>query len=178
MSARSAAVVAGVLAASVGAALAVGFAAGREPDTWYVDAGATDGARAADGTQFVSSTGFDGGRFGTPPSAPVEGRLGDEVLRTAQIGMESWAAEVSPGRYRVTLVFAETYWTQPGQRVFSVDVEGRPLVRDLDLVAVAGVRRQLDRSILVGVPDGVVDIAFRASTDLPVVSAIEVVPAG
>ena len=178
MTVRSAVVVAGVLAASVGAALVVGVAAGSEPDTWFVDAGATDGARAPDGTQFVSSTGFDGGRFGTPPSDPVEGRLGDEILRTSQIGMASWSGEVAPGRYRVTLAMAETYWTTPASRIFSVEVEGTPLVRDLDLVATAGVRRQLDRSVVVEVSDGTLDIAFRASVDLPTVSAIEVVPAG
>ncbi len=176
MPARSAAGVAGVLAVSVGAAGVVGRAAGREPDSWYVDAGATDGARAADGTQFLSSTGFVGGRFGTPPSQPVEGRLGDAILRTSQIGMTSWSGEVSDGRYRVTLAMAETYWTEPGSRRFSVDVEGTPLVRDLDLVASVGPRRELDRSVVVEVSDGMLDIAFSASVDLATVSAIEVVP--
>lgn len=43
-------------------------------------------------------------------------------------------------RYTVRLYFAEPDELNPGQRVFSVDLQGKPAIEDLDLTKVAGGR--------------------------------------
>ena len=142
-----------------------------------IDAGSWRWSVAApDGTTYTRTTGFTGGRAGTPATSPVAGPLGDTILRTGWIGMSAWSAPVPDGTYRVTLALAETYWKAPGKRVFSATAEGLPMFDDLDVYAEAGPLAELDRSLVVVVDDGSIDLGFSASTDLPSVAAITVEP--
>ena len=46
---------------------------------------------------------------------------------------------LTPGAaYAVRLYFAETYWTQVGQRIFNVSINGATVLSDFDIVAQAG----------------------------------------
>jgi hypothetical protein len=141
-----------------------------------VDAGSTTNVVAADGQTYVKSTGFTGGKASGVPKLPVTGRLGDAVLRTTWFGMSRWSATVPNGRYQVTLAMAETYWTAKGKRVFSAKAEGSTMFTALDLFATAGARVEVDRSLVVDVADGRIDVTFTATLDKAVVSAIAVVP--
>ncbi|MCA0330498.1 MAG: metallophosphoesterase [Actinobacteria bacterium] len=141
-----------------------------------VDAGATKNVVAADGQTYVRSTGFTGGKAGSLPKLAVTGRLGDAVLRTTWVGMSRWSAVVPNGRYEVTLAMAETYWTAKGKRVFSATAEGVTMFTALDLFATAGARTEVDRALVVDVVDGRIDLAFTATVDKAMVSAIAVVP--
>jgi hypothetical protein len=40
--------------------------------------------------------------------------------------------------YLVRLHFAETYWTQAGQRIFNVSINGTPVLSNFDIFATAG----------------------------------------
>jgi hypothetical protein len=143
-----------------------------------IDAGSwKTSVTAADGTSYARSSGFTGGRAGSVATTPVTGRLGDAVLRTGWIGMSAWSAAVPDGTYLVTLAMAETYWRAPGKRVFSATAEGQSFFTDLDIYAEAGRSTELDRSILVAVSDGRLDLGFVARVDLPAVAAITVEPA-
>ncbi|QQS28119.1 MAG: T9SS type A sorting domain-containing protein [Sphingobacteriales bacterium] len=79
--------------------------------------------------------------------------------------------------YTVKLHFAEIYWTTPGQRIFSVNIEGGPLeLNNYDIVADAGasntaVIKQFDN---VTVTDGMLNINFTASVNASKISAIEI----
>jgi hypothetical protein len=53
------------------------------------------------------------------------------VFRMQQDGAE-------PAKYTVTLHFAEPEALQPGQRLFSIVLQGRPVLRDLDVAKQAG----------------------------------------
>ena len=143
-----------------------------------VDAGSWRTATTApDGTTYARTSGFTGGRAGSPAKAPVAGRLGDTIMRTGWIGMTAWSAPVPDGTYLVTLAMAETYWKAAGKRVFSATVEGQPFFDDLDLYAEAGPLAELDRQTTVTVSDGAIDLGFTASVDLAAVAAISVEPA-
>lgn len=39
------------------------------------------------------------------------------------------------GDYSVVLKFAETYWQEPGKKVFHVHINGIPAIMDLDIYA-------------------------------------------
>jgi len=82
---------------------------------------------------------------------------------------------VSPGTYRITLHFAESEATQPGQRVFSVRVEGVVRVADLDVYAQAGPNTAFTASIDADCSDGMLNLFFATSVGQPKVNAIEVV---
>ncbi|MBK7720963.1 MAG: hypothetical protein IPI32_01705 [Austwickia sp.] len=77
--------------------------------------------------------------------------------------------------YRVRILMAESYWSQPGKRVFDIRAEGRTVISNLDLVKVAGKARAHDVTFTVPVRDGELTLEFPASRDYSLLSAIEVV---
>jgi hypothetical protein len=81
---------------------------------------------------------------------------------------------VANGDYLVTLKFAEIYWTQPGQRVFNVLMEGVKVISNLDLVAKVGPNKAYDVTLPVRVTDGHLNIKFKSVVDNAKVSAIMV----
>jgi malectin (di-glucose binding ER protein) len=78
--------------------------------------------------------------------------------------------------YTVTLHFAEIYFNGPGQRVFDVSIEGQTVLQDFDIWAVAGQFAALQRTFVVTVTDGVLNIVGTASVNNAKFSAIQVVP--
>lgn len=110
---------------------------------------------------------------------PIAGTKDDPLYRTEENGPAGELAYVftglPPGAYRVTLKFAEIWHKRKGARIFDVALNGKTVLRDLDILALAGgPDRALDRTFTVHVgPEGKIRITFpRAKADLPKVSAI------
>jgi hypothetical protein len=80
------------------------------------------------------------------------------------------------GTYTVTLYFAEIYFNAPGQRVFNVSIEGQTVLQNFDIWAVAGQFAAVQRTFVVTVTDGVLNIVATASVNNANFSAIQVVP--
>ena len=78
--------------------------------------------------------------------------------------------------YTVTLYFAEIYFDAPGQRVFNVSIEGQTVLQNFDIWAVAGQFAAVQRTFVVTVTDGVLNIVATASVNNAKFSAIQVVP--
>ena len=78
--------------------------------------------------------------------------------------------------YTVTLYFAEIYFDAPGQRVFNVSIEGQTVLQNFDIWAVAGQFAAMQRTFVVTVTDGVLNIVGTASVDNAKLSAIQVAP--
>jgi hypothetical protein len=78
--------------------------------------------------------------------------------------------------YTVTLYFAEIYFDAPGQRVFNVSIEGQTVLQNFDIWAVAGQFAAVQRTFVVTVTDGVLNIVGTASVNNAKFSAIQVVP--
>jgi hypothetical protein len=87
---------------------------------------------------------------------------------------------VRNGRHTVKLHFAEPTVAAAGLRLFDVAIEGgRPELRRFDVFRAAGGRgRPVVRSFTVRVTDGKATIRFVKRVGEPIVSAVEVVPAG
>jgi hypothetical protein len=96
--------------------------------------------------------------------------------------MSAYRFTVPNGTYRIDLSFAELQVAKAGDRVFAISLEGTTVLSSFDVVAAAGGRNvALDRSFVVEVTDGVLDIGFKAQRgDKPIVNAILVteLPAG
>lgn len=93
--------------------------------------------------------------------------------------MDAYRFKVENGTYTLHLHFAETYdgITDAGQRVFTVEVEGKPVLKDLDVYKEAGgfakpcVKKVTD----VEVTDGTIDIEFVPDIQNPEINGIEVI---
>ena len=93
-------------------------------------------------------------------------------------GMRAFSCKIPNGKYLAKLYFAETYAgiTGPGQRVFSLKVQGREF-KDFDIWAKAGgPRRAYIETVPVEVTNGEFRIVFTAQTENPAINAIEIVP--
>jgi beta-galactosidase len=142
-------------------------------DTVRLDAGARRPVADLAGHGFAADHAVAGG---TPrrTDQPVTGTADPQLYQTYRFGTFRYRIPLPAGRWRVTLRFAEPFWSQPAQRVFDVAAEGRTVVAALDLVREVGPLAALDRSFVVPVTDGALDLAFTPRVDQAMVSAIEV----
>jgi hypothetical protein len=69
---------------------------------------------------------------------PITGSEDSEVFKVERLGNFHYAIPVPPGRYSLTLYFAETWFHDPGRRVFDVSCNGVMLLHRLDIFEQAG----------------------------------------
>ena len=142
----------------------------------------------ANGDVFATDRPYGAGPFGylgassirTTKSA-IDGTDDDPLYQAMRQGMTGYSFDVPDGRYRVDLRFAEIVAKKAGARVFTVSIEGQPVLSSLDVYAQAGRNAALDQTFEVDVTDGHLDITFNAQRgDQPFISAILVteVPPG
>ena len=133
------------------------------------------GAQYVDGTGVVyqGDTGFSGGKTYASTVA-IAGTEDPQLYQTERYGSFTYALPVPDGEYLVTLKFAEVYFTQPGQRLFNVTMEGAEVIHELDLVAEAGLKTAYDVTLPVQVTDGVLDLGFTSVIGGAKVNAIVV----
>ncbi len=154
-----------------------------------INAGGPTYVDPASATVFVSDRPYSTRRFGYVGSSAtrstrvaIGGTERDPLYQTLRTGMTGYRFAVPNGIYRVDLSFAELQATKAGARVFIVSIEGGAALSSVDVVAAAGGRYiALDRSLLVEVTDGVLDVSFVPQRgDKPIVNGILVteVPPG
>jgi subtilisin family serine protease len=143
----------------------------------------------ANGDVFGGDRAYGAGPFGylgvsstRSTGSAIDGTDDDPLYQAMRQGQTGYRFDVPDGTYRVDLRFAEIVAKKAGARVFSVAIEGQPVLSSLDVYAAAGRNTALDRTVEVEVTDGHLDIAFAAQRgDQPFISAIlvtEVPPGG
>ncbi len=138
------------------------------------------GGRASDppaGSPQRRGPGDPGQRGGGSPTE-VTGTKDPGLFTGEHWGMSAFAYKIPNGKYLAKLYFAETYAgiTGPGQRVFSLNVQGRE-IKDFDIWEKAGgPRRAYIETVPVEVTDGEFRVTFTAQTQSPAINAIEIVP--
>jgi len=79
-------------------------------------------------------------------------------------------------RYDVRLYFAEPAAVGPGRRVFSVTLEGKPVLKDFDVFkAAGGPQKPLVRTFKNVEVQGPLDLSFSASKGKPLICGVEVI---
>ncbi|KPK46896.1 MAG: hypothetical protein AMK72_09120, partial [Planctomycetes bacterium SM23_25] len=79
-------------------------------------------------------------------------------------------------RYDVRLCFAEPGDAKPGERVFTVAVEGEPALKDLDIAkAAGGTRKPLVRELKNVEVTGELNLSFSASKGTPLLCGVEII---
>ncbi|WP_129339892.1 malectin domain-containing carbohydrate-binding protein [Cellulomonas endophytica] len=148
----------------------------KEAPAVRVNAGTLATTTDSAGRVWGPDAGAVGGRWTTTAPHGVAGTDDDALFHRSRVGMSAYRVRVpAPGTYRVGVLLEENYYATAGRRVFGVTAEGAVLAQDLDLAATAGraTAHVLTRTVVV--TDGVLDVAFAASRDLPIVSGIQAV---
>ena len=126
---------------------------------------------AVDGTIFTGNT--EGSYYST--SANITGTEDQKLYQTERFGNNfSINIPADNGTYRVTLMFAEIYWDEPGTRVFNVSIEGEQVLSNMDIYAEVGKNTANNKTFEVTITDGKINIDFITITDNAKISAIKV----
>ncbi len=117
-----------------------------------------------------------GDTVGRPASLEIKKTYAPELYRDEAYGMKAYRFTLPNGMYTVQLHFAETFEgiTAAGQRVFSVSIEGKPVLTDLDLFKAVGPNTAMIKAYDVKLVDGVLDIEFTAKEQAPLINGIEI----
>ncbi len=109
----------------------------------------------------------------SPPPGPSP-----DMYITERYSMKAYRFDVPNGRYAVRLHFIETYeeHSMPGQRIFSVSIQGKEVLTDFDILKEAGgfakpvVREFGDVEVI----DGKLMIEFTPKIQNPAIHGIEI----
>ena len=148
-----------------------------EPVVWAVNVGGP-AYRASDGTNYEAEAFVSGGAPGTLER--VKGSQDPMLYRTFREGDVRITRPLANGRYDVTFHFAEHAPLGGGERVFDALVQGRVVVRALDIMSSRD--GKVDSALTVTIPgievaDGELNVEFSAAVGQPVLSAFVVRPA-
>jgi hypothetical protein len=137
---------------------------GREGKTWGGDAFFIGGNASASRSWVLIGGAEDPDLYRTNRWFPLEtGRL------------PGYSIPLPAGAYRITLHFAEVYFTAPGQRRFDVLLEGKQVLTDYQPEPIKAPFATAGRKTFeVEVQDGALDIQFVHKANHPEVSAVEI----
>jgi hypothetical protein len=107
-------------------------------------------------------------------SASIAGTAEPEIYRSELLDLCEYKIRLPVGRYEVTLMMAENSATGANQRKMSIVVEGTQLETGLDLYTQAGFRTAYQKSALVDVTDGVLDIHMQGVIEKPLLNGITI----
>ena len=108
---------------------------------------------------------------------PIAGTTDPFLYQDERWGIAGYRFELANGRYQVTLMWAEQFVSAPGQRVFSVKLQGDIVLKDFDILAAAGGRfKAVNRAFTATVTDRLLAIDFIQGAENPTIAAISVQP--
>jgi len=125
--------------------------------------------------------GYVGGTMVARAKTEVKGTEDDPVYLTERYSLKAYRFAVPNGRYTVRLHFAETYEriTAAGQRIYTVAVEGKPVLRDFDPFKEAGAQfAAVVKECEADVADGELTIEFADKIQNPMINGLEVIAPG
>jgi glucose/arabinose dehydrogenase len=137
------------------------------------------------GASYTDSTGlswsadqyFVGGKTKTYSSSQaVSGTADPALFQSERYGKTlTYQIPVVNGNYEVTIDFAEMFWNAAGKRVFDVTIQGQTVLQDFDIWALAGQYAAVQRTFVVAVTNGVLNVGASASVDNAQFAAIQIV---
>lgn len=146
--------------------------------TIRIDTGSSTAYTDPAGNLWQADRGYHGGATVDRAPLTIANTDADRLYETERWGMSGYSFAVPNGSYVVRLHFAETNATiDPGERVFSVDVQGQRAITNLDVSKDAGGRfTAIIKTVLVQVSDGQLTMSFIKQLENPEINAIEIIP--
>jgi len=116
-----------------------------------------------------------GGATAAYPNNPIADTEDDPLYQTVRYNLAAYRLPAASGPCNVTLKFCEPHYNAAGKRVFSVKLQGKPVIENLDVFAKAGQNRALDYTFEnVAVTNGSLDVEFVPVVEFPCIAAIVV----
>lgn len=110
-----------------------------------------------------------------PAGTTITGTNVPAVYQTERHALTFYQVRVPSGKYRITLMMADSDNDRPGQRVFDVYAEGKLIFDNLDIVAAAGKNAALEKVIPdFVVTDGQLDLYFKPETGTATLSGLKI----
>jgi Malectin domain len=129
---------------------------------------------------------FTGGTVASEPERFIFRTLDPTLFQSYRIGNFSYDIPLKPGDYELRLRFAELFFGPESyrgggesNRIFSIDLNGKRLVQDLDVISDAGgsnIAYVRDFKDVSPAPDGYLHLQFVPFRDEPMLSALEILP--
>src|SRR5450759_4278670 len=145
----------------------------------HIKAGPSASLTDSEGNVWLPEQGFVDGDTTERPDVIITNTKTPAIYQSERYNMSAFSYPVPNGKYVVKLHFCETYEgiTQPGERVFSFNVEGKEF-KDFDVwVKAGGFLRAYIETVNVEVTDGKLDISFTPKVEFPQINGIEIFPA-
>jgi hypothetical protein len=139
----------------------------------------------AEGNVWTGDRYFTGGFVTQLPNQHIARTRNSELYLTGRTGIFSYKIPLAPGVYELRLHFAETTYSPSSSlgggensRVFDVQLNGKPLLKQFDIDSDAGANTADVRVFRDISPsnDGYLHLDFSGSLGLPIINAIEIVP--
>ncbi len=130
------------------------------------------------GHVWLADEGYSDGLPYQVDDVPIANTRDPEIFRTERYSMLSYRFGVPNGKYTVKLLFAEVYSgiTGPGQRVFSINVQGHEF-KNFDIwVKAGGPDKAYVQSVDVDVTNRILTISFTPDVENPKIDGIEILP--
>ena len=129
---------------------------------------------------------FTGGTVASDPERFIFRTLDPTLYQSYRSGNFSYDIPLEPGNYELRLRFAELFFGPESyrgggesNRIFSIDLNGKRLVQDLDVICDAGgsnIAYGRDFKDVSPAPDGYLHLKFVPYRDEPMLSALEILP--
>jgi len=108
-------------------------------------------------------------------SSPIADTEDDVLYQTVRYNLTAYHLPRPNGTHRVTLKFSEPHYSEAGKRVFTVRLQGKPVIENLDIFARVGQNRALDFTFDgVGVTNAWLDVEFVPVIESPSIAALAV----
>ncbi len=135
-----------------------------------------DAYKSVSGIEYESdaSSGFVSGGQTYSTTAAIANTQDAVLYQSERYGNFSYRIPLLNDCYNVILKFAEIYQDDPGARIFSVDIEGKEVIHNIDLFSRAGKNTAYDVVIPVELKDSTVNISFISVIDNAKLSALEI----
>ncbi len=98
-----------------------------------------------------------------------------EMYKSERFGNFSYRIPIGTGYFNIELHFAEIFWHEPGKRIFSVTIEGKPIpdLTAVDLYDRVGFANPYVKTLTnIWAIDGYLDLVFSATIDYAKLSGI------
>jgi beta-galactosidase len=157
-----------------------------KPGEVRIKAGDPTGYVSTDRQRYGSDMYFSGGegRGVNPPDTPSEKRINVGATDTRlydsfREGQFSYRVPVPDGKYKVTLKFVEPTAGAAGERIFDVSINGKRLLKHVDIFSAAGGKlKAVDEIVQAKAQEGALLIEFQPLKGAAVVAAISIAPVG
>jgi len=129
------------------------------------------------GQTWLADTFFDDG-WTTYKEVSIQDSNDDFLYKSERYAKTlDYSVAVANGIYDLNLLFAEIYWSNPGQRTFDIAVEGQLITQNLDIYKEVGKFKAFNQQINeIVVTDGRLDISLTGIQDKAKISGFEILP--